>query len=250
MSLAFNDTSTLKGIAQIYEQEIGVNQGDITGNTAKMKAFTADVNLAWDDYVSIAIQSSGQWQFDDSNHTDYPIIQTNLVANQRDYTFTTDQQGNLILDIYKVLIADTNGVFTEITPVDVNQPKPKTRGSDGFSDGQNTTGTPKEYDKLGNGIFLDPIPNYSVTNGLKIYINREASYFTYTDTTKKPGCPGIHHEYFALKPALKYALRHNHSNAQALQQRVTLYERDIKLYFSLRDKDTRKGIRPLVESNE
>ena len=102
MSLQFSDTSTFKGIIQEIEKEIGADRGYISGNTNRLKEWTAQVNLAWDTYVDIADEHSGTWNFDDSNFTDFPIIKTNIVASQRDYTFITDGSSNLILDIYKV----------------------------------------------------------------------------------------------------------------------------------------------------
>ena len=75
---------------------------------------TADENLALDKVTGIIFTSSGRWQYDDTNHEDYPIITTNLTSGQRDYTFTTDEQGNLILDIYRVMVKNRDGVFYEI----------------------------------------------------------------------------------------------------------------------------------------
>lgn len=245
MSLQYSDLSTYKGIVQIYEKEIGAERGFVSGNTDRLKELTADVNLALDDFIALAIKSSGTWQYDDSNHSDYPIITTNLVSGQRDYSFTTDGSGNLILDIYRVVIKkSSSGQYVDINPVDVQSQVNNT----GFYDGNNVGGRPTKYDKTANGIFLDPIPNYNATSGLKVYINREASYFTYSDTTKKPGVPGIFHRYFALKPALDYARRHNLSNKNDLEKEVLSYEGDdrlsitgsIKDYFSQRPRDERK----------
>lgn len=199
----------------------------------------ADMNLALDKAWAIILQSSGTWQLDDSNQTDYPIITTNLVSGQRDYSFTVDGSGNLILDIYKVLIANTSGVYHEIYPVDVQSEWPM----QGFTSGQNITGQPSRYDKTGNGIFLDAIPNYNSTGGLKIYINREASYFTVSDTTKKPGFAGIFHEYLALRPSYQYAYRNSLNNAQALQNEMLLMEDAMQEYYSKRSKDERTQIR-------
>jgi len=236
MSAVFNDTTNYRGLVQVYEDEIGANLGDVSGNTTKLKKFAADANMALDDFVGMAIQSSGTWQFDDSNHTDYPIITTNLVSGQRDYTFTTDEGGSLILDIYKVLVADASGTFHEVDPVDAQSQK----DTSGFWDGANTGGMPVKYDKTANGIFLEPIPNFNYTNGLKVYINREASYFTYTDTTKKPGVPGIFHKYFALRPAQDYARRNNLANQNKIQEEVLRMEKDIEDYYALRPKDERR----------
>lgn len=239
MSIQFSDTTNYKGLVQLYEKEIGVNQGDISGTTAKLKEFTADANVALDDFVYMAITSSGTWQFDDSNHTtDYPIIYTNLVANQRDYSFTTDENSNLVLDIYKVMVLQsaTDTLYDEIYPIDQQK-----EYSD--IDAENTTtGVPYQYDKTANGIFLDPTPSYSATKGLKVMINREAHYFVYTDTTAKPGIPGIFHHYFYLKPALDYARRKSLPHHDRIFQRVLQLERDIKDYYGQRERDIRHAI--------
>lgn len=236
MSLQYNDTVNYKGIVQTYEKEAGFNFGDISGNVQKLKSFTADVNLAMDDYLRIALKASGTWQFDDSNHTDYPIIFTDLISGQQDYTFVKDGSNNLILDIYKVVVRDQNGYGREIYPVD--QQTTDTQGTGGrypvadFYDNQPHPGVPLWYDKTANGIFLDCVPNYTTNGastgvyGLEIYINREASYFVYTDTTKMPGVPGTHHKYFALKPALDYARRNNLAILPRLEAEVLKYEGD------------------------
>ncbi len=237
MSLVFNDTSTKRGIIQEIESECGFNDGDLSGNTNLLKKYTASVNLALDDFIAMAIRWSGTWQFDDSNHTQYPIIKTNLVSGQRDYPFTTDQESNLILDIYKVTVADTAGIRNEITPIDQ-----QSQNVPGFTDGQNTTGIPTRYDKTANGIFLDPPASYNSTLGLWVYINREGSYFVSTDTTKKPGVPGIFHKYFVLRPAQDYARRNNLKNAKDIQEEVLRMELEIQQYFSQRSRDERVTI--------
>ena len=247
MSIQFNDTTNRKGLVQFYEKEIGARRGLISGDSNLLKDFTADVNVALDDYLNLAIKSSGNWQFDDSNQTDYPMIKTNLISGQRSYVFTVDETDNLILDIYRVMVADSAGVFKEISPIDQ-----QTYGSNttSFYDGKNNTGKPETYDKTANGIFLDPIPNYSLTNGLKIFINRETTYFTSSATTKKPGVPGIHHKYFYLKPALEYVRRNSLGNYSALSNQVSLLEEEIKKYFGLREKDVKKRLSFNVENNK
>jgi hypothetical protein len=202
---------------------------------------TADINLALDKALSIIFTSSGKWQFDDSNQTDYPFITTDLTANKRDYTFTTDGSGNLILDIYKVMVKDpTSGYFFEILPVDQQSDE----YTQGFWSGQNSTGTPYRYDKTANGIFLDALPGYTSSGGLKVFINREGSYFTTSDTTKKPGFAGLFHEYLALRPSYMYAYRNSLPNANLLQNEMLLMEAAMKNYYSDRGKDENPKITP------
>lgn len=244
MSLAFSDTTNKDGIIQVLERTIFGDNGDgrITGNTTLFSQFTGDVNLSLDKALSLIFQADGRWQFDDSNHTDYPTITTNLVANQRDYPFTTDENSNLILDIKRVMVATDDARFQEILPVD-QQGDEENKVAD-FWDGQNTTGTPDRYDKTANAIFLDPIPSYSETNGLKIFINREASYFTTSDTTKMPGFAGLFHEYCVLRPAYQYAYRNGLTNANALREEMLLMERELVKHYSKRDEHDRPVMTP------
>lgn len=181
----------------------------------------------------------GTWQLDDTNHTKYPIITTNLVSGQRDYFFTTDQQSNVILDIYKILIADPSGVFQEIYPVDQQTANSYETNVDSLTDGRNQTGTPIRYDKTGNGIFLDPIPSYNSTGGLKIYINREGSYFTTSDTDKKVGFAHLFHEYFIVSPSYKYAYKKGLKNVNSLEKEMIRLRDAIKAYYGKRQKDVK-----------
>lgn len=241
MSLVFSNTTTKAGIIQRIEKHCGFQYGDISGNTARLATATADVNLAIDKVLATVFQVGGTWQFDDNNHADHPIITTNIVSGQRDYNFVSDELGNLILDIQKVFVADSNGLFREITAVDVPSGAPNN-----YWDGLSTGGQPNTYEKNGNGFFLDPIPNYNRTNGLKVYISREGSYFTTSDTTKKPGFAGLFHEYLAIRPAYFYALDNTLSNKDSLEKEMLKLEAGIENYYKAREKDVQKTLRSRI----
>lgn len=234
MSLQFSDTTNYRGLVQMYEREIGAQIGEVSSDAKRLKLFTADANLALDDYTALAIQVSGKWKMDDYNHSDYPEIYTDIVAGQRDYTFITDENGNIILDIYKVYYKDGDA-YKLLDTYDADSEKQAST----FSDGQSATGTPSKYDKTTNAIRLDVLPTANVTDGLKVSINREANYFTSTDTTKKVGFPGVHHAYFYKKPAREYARRNRLDSYQQLDGDVQMMERQIKEYFDRRAKDER-----------
>lgn len=240
MSIVYSNTTTKAGILQQLEREIGAPDAYISGDSTRLKQFTADINLALDDFTAIAIQSSGTWQFDDTNHTDFPEGTTALVDGQRDYALTADENGNLLLDIHRVFIkpSATATEYVEVYPRD----KQSELGVTGFNDGLATEGQPSYYDKTGNIISLDPIPSYSVSAGLKVLFNREASYFTTSDTTKKPGVPTLFHRYFVLRPAEDYARRNNLANYPLIRAERLQMEQSIKEYFGLREKDVRKRI--------
>lgn len=240
MSLQFSNTTTKNGIIQRLERKCGFNDGEISGNPLRLAYFTGDVNEALNRALENIFSVGGTWQFDDINHsTNYPIITTDIVSGQRDYAFTEDGAGNLVLEISKVFIADENGLFREITPVDVPQGAPSN-----YWDGLNTTGQPNTYDKLGNGIFLDPIPNYDYTAGLKLYISREGSYFSTSDTTKKPGIAGLFHEYFVLRPAYNYCRDKDMKKADRLYADMMKMENDMRDFYKAREKDVQKKLIP------
>ena len=252
MSIPFSDTTNYKGLVQFYEKEVGFNRGDVSGNTDRLKEFTADVNVAWDDFLSIAFGPDGTWQLDDSNHTDYPFITTNLISGQRDYTFTVDESSNIILDIYRVMCkTSATGNYQEIYPVDQSTPDYlNSESTSTFIDGQSLTGAPSRYDKIANGVQLDLIPNYDATAGLKLFVNREPSYFVYTDPTKKAGVSGNLHKWFYIKPAYDYARRHSLAQLPRLELEVVKFENVIKDSFRRRQRDVPKRLIAFNENNK
>jgi hypothetical protein len=219
-------------IIREYEKEIGANRGDIANNPARLADFVAEENIAFDDYLTLAFNSESRWQFDDSNHADFPEIVTDLVAGQRAYLFGVDQTGNIVLDVYRVYVK-VNGEYTLINPIDKHYDDVDPSNYNG-TDKQ---GVPYEYDKLGNAVLLNLVPQDSIVGGLKVLINREASYFTTSDTTKKPGVPGLHHKWFYLKPALDYARRHTLDSYNRLEAEVDKLEKQIKHTFAMRARD-------------
>lgn len=250
MSIQFSSTANKNGIIQLIERNVGMPDGTITNDSTLLAQFTADVNVALDRAWALIIKSAGSWHFDDNNNTDYPVMSTNLVSGQRDYSFTTDGSNNLVLEIFKINLASPSGIFQEIYPIDFEAPTVKTGNREDIStfwDGQNASGTPYRYGKLGNGIFLDPIPNYNYTSGLQLLVDREPYYFLTTDTTKKPGFAGIFHEYLALWPSSMYAIRKQLGNAKDLFTLTTSMERAIQDYYSTRQKDAPSRMAANVE---
>lgn len=235
MSLAFSDTTNQDGILQRIEQELGFPEDYITGDTTRRTQWAGSVNLSVDKALHIVFKADGRWNFDDSNHTTYPILTGNLVDGQRDYSFTADADGNLVLDIDRVFVREsTTDPYYEIFPVDVQTDKESVITQ--FVDGQNTEGSPYHYDKTATGLFLDPIPDANVTAGLKVYVSREGSYFTEASTTKTPGFAGLYHEYCVIEPCYRYARAHRLDIQEALKRDVLEMEKAITEFYSRRDK--------------
>jgi hypothetical protein len=202
------------------------------------------INLALDEAMATIFQLGGTWQFDDGNHAADPIITTNLVANQRDYHFTVDEQSNMILDILRVQVKDASGVFHDLDRVDMQRNGPTT-----LTDGQSSTGVPTKYALTGNGIFLDLVPSYSSTGGLRVFINRQASYFISSDTTKVAGIDGLCHDFLYLKPAYEYARDKGLAIREALFRDLDLSMQKIKNRYKTKERDVSKRMTPNYQNN-
>lgn len=248
MSLKFNSTTTPYGLVQLYELEIGANIGDVSGDSTELAKFVARANIAKQNYLYLWATAAGRWEADDQGHTGWPIETANIVSGTRDYVFNTDGSGNKIYDIAKVLIlpSATATEYIEIPSVDELK--------DGASQilVNSTTGTPYQYGLISNGIFLDPIPSYSVSNGIKIIVNREGQQFTTSsDSTTTTGLPA-YEEYLYLKPAYEEACVKGFNNLASLEKKVIDLEGSerlgvtgkIKEFFSRRNQDERRIMKP------
>ena len=238
--MVYSDTTNRTGIIQLLEDLTSTQSA--TSSSYPLATKTRDINLAFAEYMQLVIQSSGTWQMDDSNHTKYPNAKFNLVSGQQDYSFTEDEQGNKIEDIYRVECKDPSGVWTLLTPY--NEMDEETA----LSQQETQSGTPTRYYKTANGIFLDRTPNYNSTLGIRMYFTRTPDYFLSTDTTKEAGIPDAHHRYLALRPAYWYWLPKDSQRASLYGAEITKLEQSIGKYVSNRNRDEKRMITPRVES--
>lgn len=234
MSLQFSNTTTKAGVIQHIEQSCGFDDGGITGNTVLMAQFTGKVNVAQDDVLAEALRNKG-WKIGDFNHTKDPFITIDLVSGQRDYHFSTDQEGSLILGILKVMVKNSSGIYVEMESVDMYG-----ENTEDFWDGNDTTGMPTRYSKKDNGIFFDIIPvtgSVTLSAGIKVFIDRESTYFATTDTTKVSGIDGLCHDYLYLKPSYEYARDKGLQNRESLFRDMQVAWKKIEQRYASVNKD-------------
>lgn len=202
------------------------------------KNVVSSVNNYLDTITGYAIGADKRFQWDDTNHTALPEGTTNLVINQSDYSFLTDQQGNTILTLTGIsqLIG---GYYQPLTPVDKND-----ADYDIATFGK-VAGTPSRYDKIADNIIrLDTLPPATVSSGLKFYFQRTPSYFVATDTTKSPGVAPLLHRGFIIASAYDGALTLGLPNLNALGVEMQREEVKMKRYFSERSRDDKPVMTP------
>ncbi|MDD4110223.1 MAG: hypothetical protein PHS54_01570 [Clostridia bacterium] len=226
--MIFSDTSGYQGIVQDIDF---ILFGSSTATSSYAIADkTRNINSWYDKAASIIIKSDDRWEWDDNNQTGLPIGTNDLVANQQDYEIS----GADFLKILKVEIKDSSGNWNPLTPISLDDKR-----SVSMTDYKKTAGTPDEYDKFGNSIFLYPKPSSTITDGLKVFYQRNVSHFTTADTTKVPGFAEMFHKYLSYGAALDYAIAHTMNNKiNILVPLIQQMENDIREYYSTRnDKD-------------
>lgn len=223
--MVFNDTSTKQGIVQDTLFTIFGNSAD--NSQYPTADITRNINRHYDAAVAKILESDGRWQWDDTNATDLPIGTTNLVANQQDYGVDTT-----FLRITRVELTKSDGTTTLLQPIDQTDIYDQSLTSY-FS----TPGTPMYYDKLANSLFLYPAPSYNYTGGLKVYFQRNVSYFTATDTTKSPGFASPFHRLLSLGAAYDFMLPKNYPQLGVVKNEINEMSQALQDFYSKRDKD-------------
>ena len=238
--MVYSDTINKNGILQKCEFYVfGSNYGAITDNTTRKAEFNGLINDSLDSIVSDILDSDTRWQWDDTNRTDFPIGQINLVDGQRDYTLDVEH-----LKILRVEVKDASGNFYPLLPIDNRDLRQRGITPTEFME---TNGIPQYYDKIANSIMLYPQPEagaVTLTNGLKVGFQRGAEYFTVADTTKVPGFASLYHKLVPLMASYEYAVANEMINkAQLLQNKITDERAKLKRFMTKRDKDDRGIIR-------
>lgn len=241
MSISFSDTTNKDGLIQRIEQYCGFNDGEISSDSTLLAQFTGKINVALDRVFDLIYNSEGNTRFDDSNFTrttGWPQTNIDLVSGTRSYALTIDADSNLVVDVYRLFLADSSGNYRSLQ---------KLQSDDlvSFYDGLGTTGMPRAYARVGKYINFDVIPDYSYTNGIKVFVKTEGSYFNTTDTTKVPGINGLFHNYLALVPSYEYCFTHQIPIMNFLKGEINETEKAIqKFYNSMGNREEKMVFRP------
>lgn len=208
--MQYSDTTNKSGLLQTCEFHCGLSDGYITGNATLKAQFTTRLNSAFDRVLPRVLAYSHGLRWDDINHTDHPIGFFDINSGQHDYNVLTDDNN---LDIYNIdqvwyLPTSTSTEYLRMNALSSDMRLAALAMSPNPSD----TGVPNFYLESNNTLFLYPKPNYTAVNGIKIYFEREPSYFATTDTTKEPGIPKPFHEILALYASLDWLIVYKPDN--------------------------------------
>jgi hypothetical protein len=237
--MKYNDTTNKNGIIQQVERYINMGATWISGDTDRLREFTAYANKVGHKIWHWIFLSQGVWKYDDANHTDLPQATTNLVDAQATYALPSDA-----LTIERVEVKNSNGDWFRLRQIIENQ----IPGA--IEEFNETDNEPVYYRLIGNTIELFPASNYDSTNGLKVYFDRDSVDFTYDDTTQTPGFASPYHEAVPVGMAIEWLKIKNPTSTtlQFLREEWAKFEVEIKKFYSLRNKDNIRVLRRAFQS--
>jgi hypothetical protein len=227
---------TYNQLLQSCEFWSGMNPGDISDDTTLKATFTSRLNRSLEKYMGMLGAGSMFAKEDDTNYTNQPFSLFNIVEDQHDYQFLTDEDGNAISDFTAVLIK-VGTIFRPITRLSLDT------NAELVMSPNDVTGVPTGYIERNNTIFLDPVPNYSLAQGGKVFYKRAPSYFATTDSVKEPGIPFQFHEMLAVDSAYAWLLVHKSNSLVEItrvESELDRWQREFKTYNNFRNPTNEK----------
>lgn len=263
--MVYSDTSTKQGLLQDIEFWTGLGDAGITGNTFLKQQITNRLNRRYERVLSMLGGMSRVSQVDDTDYTNQSWSYFNIVSGQNDYQFLVDADGNSITDITAVLILESTTAtdfvkLNSLTLDNINYEQGNTSGhlsgsyiTDAeliLSPNASNSGVPTGYLERNNTIFFDKIPNYSKTNGGKLFYKRVPLYFTTSDTTKAPGFESDHHQILSLGTSFDWLITHKPSDTMLITRVETALdkaEKEFKVYCEMRN-PIKNRMQPLISN--
>lgn len=216
---------------------------------------TRNLNTWYHKVITMILNAIDEWDFDDPNHSNkHPIITRALVANRRDYVFSTalwsliateggSAGSNAAIKPLKIKRVDicwdgTGNVCYKAEPVDTSE-MGLGLGNDTEIDGRFSKTEPK-YDLDGNAINIYPrasSANVDNSGVLRVEFVREIDEFTTSDTTQEPGFDEPFHRMLSIGTSLDYAIKHGLPNKNDLMALLVDYEERLKKYYGSKSAD-------------
>lgn len=187
------------------------------------------------DVTTDILKYQSNWEFDDTNKTDFPIATTNLVASQRDYTLPTT-----MVKLLRVEVKDSAGNWQRVRQFD------ETQVDQALTEFNKSDGLPRLYREVGNSIELYPSPASASTtliSGLKCYYQRVITDFTTSDASTEPGFAKQFHPILSYGTAYEYAIINGLDVAPALKNRLDELRAELREYYSSRNREVKPTLK-------
>jgi hypothetical protein len=207
-----------------------IAQTRFISNTSTITYPDADLTAALNTYVDLftteVLNSMDDWDFSAESAT------TSLVANQQEYLLPLD-----ILKIKRIEVSMDGVNWYVSTPMDVNETG---NATDADTVTKNFYPTRPKHDLMDNSIILYPIPDTSVTAGLKIWYEHLPAVLASSNDT--PNLARPFHKGLCYGAAKDYFEKYleagaNSSKAVSAGQNMETYIARMNTYYRKKDQD-------------
>lgn len=187
------------------------------------------INKWFHKIVTMIFATQDEWDWDDDNRSDFPIMTTAMVAAQRDYEIPVSEDA---LRIKRVDITYNGSKYYRAEPLDIAS-YGKGLGNDTDIDADFNKTSPF-YDIQGNSLFIYPLPDGAdVTAGaeIRLMIARDGVDFTSGELTTGTIIPGFDepfHDMISLGMAHDWFLAHGPSE-RLTELKAELQEAELRL---------------------
>lgn len=204
----------------------------------------ADLNTWYERVAMVILRSQDDWDFDDSNKGDLPMLSSDLVNAQQDYSLPLG-----CLKVDRIELAYDGVTKYKAEPIDVNF---ISKGTLSTQIAQWADPTRPYYDIRANSIFLYPIPsaNTSANTGIKIWIARGITEFTASDLTSGASSPGFDapfHQILAYGAAHDRAIAKNLANGDRIDKELQVLLQELSTYYGSKDEDMTWVLQPAYQ---
>lgn len=245
---------TLTEILQDVERRLGYKSATITGNATLKTSFINQVNDKKYEIENLILNSQDEFDYDDSNHTDFPIVTTPLTVN-RDYRITVTER---VLKIKRMDVTYDGTNWYKATPIDSSEMDTFGLGNDTHVDTHFDITTPRYDLKYGSWFLYPKATAAQVTAGAQAQIEwtREGTQFNTdgTDDEVEPGYDRPFHSLIAKKVALENLAikKGNRSNThiQLLMDDIAKQEDALKKHFGNKQQDRRAVLASVINLDD
>lgn len=220
------------------------NLTDTNSTTYPNSQMLVDINVWYQHVAMVILRSQDDWDFDDSNNTNFPILTSDLVTNQQDYSLPIG-----CIKVKRLEIAYDGITPYKAEPIDINM---VSKGTSQTLIQQWASTNRPYYDLMASSLFLYPIPiqNTSNNTGIKIWIERGITEFTSGDLSTGTAVPGfdvIFHQIIAYGTAHERAIAKGLSNKNDINARLEELLKELSTYYGNKDEDMTWSIQPAYE---
>ncbi len=244
--MMYSDTSGKSGLLQDCEFWTNLGDAGVSGNATLKSQFTGRLNDWYHKVVTMILNSQDESDFDDINHTNYPVLKVSLVANQRDYQISASEK---MLKIKRIDICP-NGIGNTCYKAEAfdSGEYGLGMGNDTDVDANFAVSEPK-YDLKNNSIWIYPRATAAnVTNSGVIRAEwiREIDEFTTSDTTQEPGFDEPFHRMLSIGASYDWILVNKSENTALITRLEGLladYEARLKKHFGSKQLDRQYALK-------